>query len=667
MNPPNGYSRIPLGAAEALTDDVRSHVSVFLPCHGESQPVLYREAGTEVAKPRFDILRANDVPFLLVRNEDLTACESLFENKLDSLLHSSNMRPEEKAQLFHQVGTSVARDLMHGPDENSGLERAVDLVDNVISCVLRDPLVSATMLSMTAHERTTASHMFVVSTLAIMLGREVYGPEQEVLRCIGLAGMLHDIGKLTISPAVLNKREPLTPEEIELIQQHPIESVRLLGDDPVATPAVRQMILQHHEWYNGGGYPLGVSGDDLLPGSRILSIVDAYHVMVGRRPYRKPLSPEEALRALQAQSERQFDPLMLAYWSQLLNKCPLDSMSQPEADGQSGEDSISTRQEHRSLRSARHTFGQRRPRHRCSAKTSVRCVYVGRLYDATAAPDEFTASLVDVSRGGLCILTDHPLYRGEYIHVEVDQGGRRAWVRARVSWCRHVEAGLYRTGAQFTTRVAETCARESVAPANLTSANAAAKPPNRVPEVLAIPRPVRKIEETEPHDEDPLRHLENLTERRHLSNADIAGVVKLASHDDPAVRQQTIGVLIRTTNRETRSALLGLLKDEDADVRESAAGAARSLEMGEAAHLLRDLLRDPSPRVALRAAGALGRLGERDGLPVAVTYLASEEPLARLAAQTLGDIVGHRFPANAEGIKSARRYLAANRIAAAAS
>lgn len=80
--------------------------------------------------------------------------------------------------------------------------------------------------------------------------------------------------------------------------------------------------------------------------------------------------------------------------------------------------------------------------------------------------------------------------------------------------------------------------------------------------------------------------------------------------------------------------------------------------MTEASYALRQLLTDAVETTALRAAGALGRLGEKTGLPLITQILRGDGPHARLAAQALGDIVGHRFPANAQGIQSARRYLA---------
>jgi HEAT repeat protein len=104
-------------------------------------------------------------------------------------------------------------------------------------------------------------------------------------------------------------------------------------------------------------------------------------------------------------------------------------------------------------------------------------------------------------------------------------------------------------------------------------------------------------------------------------------------------------------------ALMSLLKDSDPEVRERAVGAAGTLRMEEAAHLLRQRLADPVDTVALRAAGALGLLGEQTGLPLVARALRRDDALGRLAARAFGEIVGHRFSANASGVQAARRYL----------
>ncbi|UCC29818.1 MAG: HEAT repeat domain-containing protein [Phycisphaerales bacterium] len=659
------YSPIALAAAQALAAEGAADFPLYLPAPSDHRPVLYREAGVGLSPPDFERLRSSGVPFLYVLSTDMHRCETVLETKLSSLVCSSEVPPDEKARLVHQVGTSVARDLARDPGSSENLGRASYVVDNIIGSVLSDPLVAGHMLQMAGHERSTASHMFVVSALAVTLGAEIFGSDLEILRALALAGMTHDMGKLGISPEVLNKATPLTPEESQLIEQHPIESVRLLGDDPHVTPTVRQMILQHHEWVDGRGYPLGVSGDELLPGSRIVSVVDSFHAMLGRRSYRRAFTPLQASRALNSQAGRQFDADVLTRWNELFDRCwsqqPVVLPIQPGGEI----DEVSSRHEHGQPAPQRKAFGARPKRFTCNARAMVKCVYAGRLHDATCAPDVFVASVHDVSYRGLCMYSAYPMYRGEVVHVQIDKGTHKMWVRGTVAWCRQHEGNIYKAGLRLVQRIPEHEVRAPVDVQGIVrpGANRAEATPEIAKDSHAPPQTAER-DRTETPSENELETLAVMAAMRSPTIEAERTVVKLGASSDPEVRRKAIDVLANIGTKAARAALLDLLQDHNPTVREHAVATAGMTKMLEAAHTLRQQLDDPVEAVALRAAGALGRLGERTGLPLVMEALQRKDGQARLAAQVFGEIVGHRFPANERGVDAAQRYLAAKGAAA---
>ena len=140
------------------------------------------------------------------------------------------------------------------------------------------------------------------------LGKRV-GLEDEALRRLERASVLHDIGKIGIDINLLHKREKLTAADIEVLKQHPSIGVRILEPIRFLAP-VRNIIEQHHERYDGQGYPQGLSGSDVLLEARILAICDTYDAMTSDRPYRKALSHEVAIQEIRDHSGRQFDPEM---------------------------------------------------------------------------------------------------------------------------------------------------------------------------------------------------------------------------------------------------------------------------------------------------------------------------------------------------------------------
>lgn len=121
------------------------------------------------------------------------------------------------------------------------------------------------------------------------------------------AAMLHDIGQIAIEEGVLHKPGPLTEPELAEMRQHPEIAVKIL--EPLHfTPEFLEIILHHHEWWNGHGYPRGLSRDSIPIGARIVAIADSFDAMASERPYRAKMSTQMALNRLEDGANRQWDP-----------------------------------------------------------------------------------------------------------------------------------------------------------------------------------------------------------------------------------------------------------------------------------------------------------------------------------------------------------------------
>jgi len=138
------------------------------------------------------------------------------------------------------------------------------------------------------------------------------------VRCISLAGKLHDIGKSVVSKEILTKPGPLSLNEWEIIKQHPGYSAALMEPSP-GLKVLQPLVRWHHEYYQGGGYPDGLSGLDIPLGARILAVADAFSTMTTGRAYRSPIPAETALDELVRCKGTQFDPglvdVMISYIS----------------------------------------------------------------------------------------------------------------------------------------------------------------------------------------------------------------------------------------------------------------------------------------------------------------------------------------------------------------
>jgi len=159
-------------------------------------------------------------------------------------------------------------------------------------------------------------HAERLAVLGEQLGRSV-GLTKEELDKLALLARVHDIGKVGIATHILFKPGPLAKEERDEMKRHVEIGYRIARSFPELAP-VADLILQHHEWWNGQGYPRGLKGDEIDLLARILAIVDAYDAMTSDRPYRKALPKEEAIAELQRCAGTQFDPQLVEVFLKLI-------------------------------------------------------------------------------------------------------------------------------------------------------------------------------------------------------------------------------------------------------------------------------------------------------------------------------------------------------------
>ena len=183
---------------------------------------------------------------------------------------------------FTQATTSIANDLMKAIHENDAI--AVDIDALKVS------------------DEYTFKHSVDVATMAMLVGRQSGLKDKEVYE-IGIAGLLHDVGKSKIPNNLLNKPARLTDEEFVIMKQHSLYGYRILQEKNDISDPIRYGVLQHHEKINGHGYPLGVPDDKITPYARILSVVDIYDALVTERPYKKAFSKRDAVEMIMAMTD----------------------------------------------------------------------------------------------------------------------------------------------------------------------------------------------------------------------------------------------------------------------------------------------------------------------------------------------------------------------------
>ncbi|MDP1809137.1 MAG: GAF domain-containing protein, partial [Actinomycetota bacterium] len=169
-----------------------------------------------------------------------------------------------------------------------------------------------------AKDPYTFGHSEVVTRFSVEVAAEL-GLSDEETRSIEIGGRLHDMGKIGVSENILNKPGKLTKEEFASVRRHPEIAADILKDTE-SLKDIRDLILYHHEHYDGTGYPAGLMGDEIPLGGRILAVADAYDTMMSQRAYREPMSKEAAVAELLRCRGSQFDPRIVDCFLKVISR-----------------------------------------------------------------------------------------------------------------------------------------------------------------------------------------------------------------------------------------------------------------------------------------------------------------------------------------------------------
>jgi putative nucleotidyltransferase with HDIG domain len=169
--------------------------------------------------------------------------------------------------------------------------------------------------TMEAKDPYTVKHQRRVTQLALTIADEMGIPGDTVER-IRIAGTLHDLGKVAIPTEILVKPGRLSDQEFSIIKSHPLTGFEILQPLEFARQTT-QIVLQHHERWNGSGYPRGLSGNDILLEARILGVADVVEAMSTHRPYRPALGLDQAMHELLSNQGVLYDPQVVDSCSRL--------------------------------------------------------------------------------------------------------------------------------------------------------------------------------------------------------------------------------------------------------------------------------------------------------------------------------------------------------------
>lgn len=195
------------------------------------------------------------------------------------------------------------------------------LTTRIILDLVRNKVERINLIDLKIFEDYVVSHNVNVGVLSMYLGLKI-GLSTIELQRLGVAALLHDVGKMFLDPKILNKAGKLTDEEHQMVNQHASFSYKYIKESYHIHTSTYLGILYHHEKIDGTGYPKGKKGKDIPLFSRIISICDVYDALTSNRPNRPPLLPSEAMEFMMANGNTSFDMELLKTFTRIVSPFP---------------------------------------------------------------------------------------------------------------------------------------------------------------------------------------------------------------------------------------------------------------------------------------------------------------------------------------------------------
>lgn len=204
-------------------------------------------------------------------------------------------------------------------------DEAMSLVGEISESVMRSPDAFITVARIKNKDEYTYLHSVAVCALMVALARQLQFPP-DVVRIAGLAGLMHDVGKVAIPEDVLNKPSTLTDEEFRIIKGHPVVGAELLRSDGKVPEEVIDVCLRHHERIDGLGYPDGLKSAEISMLARMGAVCDVYDAVTSDRPYKRGWSPSEAIKRMAAWTNTHFDDRIFKAFVKCIGIYPVGSL-----------------------------------------------------------------------------------------------------------------------------------------------------------------------------------------------------------------------------------------------------------------------------------------------------------------------------------------------------
>lgn len=300
-----------------ITEGSQINFNLFLPNESKSAMSLFLQSDTAVdgnAK-----VKLREIEGLYISEEEEALYQAYVAQHLQIIARNGDIPTHQKAQLVYEKATEAIDAMFKNPESLENVKNAQDVVNSSIEMILSDSSAVESLMKITAHDYYTHTHSINVSIYTLSLGAflGIAGKDLEVL---GMAAILHDLGKSKVDYEIINKNGKLSDDEFAQMKNHPAFGHEIALKLGITDDRVLSGIRHHHEKIVGGGYPDNISGDEISYFARIIGVCDVFDALSTKRSYKDPMSSFESLKLMKEQMAGHLDMSLVNAFIKMLHK-----------------------------------------------------------------------------------------------------------------------------------------------------------------------------------------------------------------------------------------------------------------------------------------------------------------------------------------------------------
>ena len=256
---------------------------------------------------------------IFANKSDKNKYDAFLENNIQDILQIDALSIDEKTDIIYESSTELTQSLYTNPNALKNAKRSEKVVAPVLESILYHDNTVSSYMKIIEYDYYTHTHSLNVSIYTLCLGAWLKLDEDK-LKVLGRAALLHDLGKSHIDPNIVNKPAKLTDKEFQAMKEHPVfgyESAKRIGiEDEVLLDAIRH----HHEKLDGEGYPDGLQGDEISFFARIIGVCDVFDALTTKRAYKEGMTSFDALILMKQEMSTHLDMRIVDAFIKMLHK-----------------------------------------------------------------------------------------------------------------------------------------------------------------------------------------------------------------------------------------------------------------------------------------------------------------------------------------------------------